>query len=114
MGISPFFNKGTNGADIHPRILNLAPDAPVVVKEFADSFVKTNLEKILLGLGITDLLLCGMMTQNCATHTAISKFAEKYKVSILADCCTTVDVMIHNIALHVHADSTRIPLVQSV
>lgn len=71
----------------------------------------TALEKTLSGLGATDLLVCGMMTQNCVTHTAISKSAEKYQVSILPDCCTTVDAMIHNIALH--AVSTRLPLVNS-
>ena len=109
MGIAPFFNKGTDGAKIHPRILEAAPDAPVVVKEFADSFVKTELEKTLSELGVTELLLCGMMTQNYVTHTAISKSAEKYKVCILPDCCTTVSEMIHNIALH--AVSTRVPLV---
>lgn len=47
-----------------------------------------------------------MMTQNCVTHMAISKAAEKYSVTILPDCCTTVDEMIHNIALH--AVSTRV------
>ena len=52
-----------------------------------------------------------MMTQNCVTHTAISKAAEKYAVTILPDCCTTVDAMIHNIALH--AVSTRVRLVPS-
>ena len=111
MGIAPFFNQGTDGAKIHPRILEVAPDAPIVVKEFADSFVATNLEEILSKLEITDLLICGMMTQNCVTHTAISKSAEKYKVCILPDCCTTVDEMIHNIALH--AVSTRVPLIKS-
>ena len=63
------------------------------------------------GIGATELLVCGMMTQNCVTHTAISKSAEKYKVSILSDCCTTVNEMIHNIALH--AVSTRVQLVAS-
>ena len=43
-GISPFFNEGTPGADVHPRILAAAPDAPVVVKAYADSFVDTTLE----------------------------------------------------------------------
>ena len=75
MGIAPFFNKGTEGAAIHPRILAAAAGAPVVVKEFADAFVKTNLEGTLSKAGITDLLVCGMMTQNCVTHTAISKAA---------------------------------------
>lgn len=109
MGIAPFFNQGTEGANIHPRILHAAPDAPVVVKKFADSFVETNLDEILTGLGITELFVCGMMTQNCVTHTAISKSAEKYRVTILPDCCTTIDEMIHNIALH--AVSTRVALV---
>lgn len=109
MGIAPFFNEGTTGADVHPRVLAAAPGAPIVIKEFADSFVNTSLESTLSQLGATELLVCGMMTQNCVTHTAISKSAEKYKVSILVDCCTTVNEMLHNIALH--AVSTRVPLV---
>ena len=36
---------------------------------------------------------------------------EGYKVSILADCCTSVDQMIHNIALN--AVSTRIPFLSN-
>ena len=110
-GIAPFFNRDSEGAEIHPRILESAPDAPVIVKGYADAFLKTALEQVLAGLGVTDLLVCGMMTQNCVTHTAISKSAEKYGVRILPDCCTTVDAMIHGIALN--AVSTRVPLVAS-
>ena len=80
----------------------------MVVKAFADSFHQTNLEETLAGLGVNELLLCGMMTQNCVTHTAISKSAEKYAVTVLTDCCTTVDQMIHLIALN--ALSTRVTL----
>lgn len=110
-GIAPFFNQGTDGVKIHPRLLAVAPEAPVVVKEHADSFFGTRLEETLSGLGVDELLVCGMMTQNCVTHTAISKSAEKYKVTVLTDCCTTVDEMLHNIALH--ALSTRVSLVAS-
>ena len=110
-GISPFFNQGSPGALVHPRILAAAPGAPVVITHFADSFVGTTLEATLAGLGVSELLVCGMMTQNCVTHTAISKSAEKYQVSILADCCTSVNEMLHNIALH--AVSTRMTLVAS-
>ncbi len=108
MGISPFFNKGSSGAEIHPDVIKVAPDSPVVVKEFADGFESTDLESILSSNSVDRLLVCGMMTQNCVTHTAISKAAEKYEVAILADCCTTIDEMIHNIALH--AVSTRVEL----
>jgi nicotinamidase-related amidase len=49
-----------------------------------------------------------MMTQNCVTHTAISRSAERYGVTILADACTTVSELLHLIALH--AVSTRTKL----
>ena len=107
-GIAPFFNAGTPGVDIHPEILAAAPDAPVVVKEYADSFHGTTLEQVLSGLGVDELLVCGMMTQNCVTHTAISRSAEKYKVTVLSDCCTTVSQILHLIALN--ALSTRVAL----
>lgn len=110
-GVGPFFHEGTAGADTHPRILAAAPTAPVVVKEFADSFEKTNLEETLTKLGVTELLVSGMMTQNCVTHTAISRAAEKYAVTILPDCCTTVSEVLHLIALH--AVSTRVKLLAS-
>lgn len=111
MGIAPFFNEGSSGAEIHPQILAAAAGAPVVVKQFADSFHQTTLEATLQQLGITDLLICGMMTQNCVTHTAISKAAEKYRVSVLVDGCTTVNELLHQIALH--ALSIRVALVPS-
>ena len=110
-GIAPFFNAGTTGVDIHPRILTAAPDGILITKAYADSFHHTALEETLSKLGVEELLVCGMMTQNCVTHTAISKAAEKYSVKILTDCCTTVNQMIHLIALN--AVSTRIELTES-
>ena len=107
-GIAPFFNAGSEGMAIHPRILAAAPQAPVVVKRAADSFHQTSLQATLDELGIHQLLLCGMMTQNCVTHTALSRAADKYEVAVLADCCTTVDQMLHAIALN--ALSIRVPL----
>jgi len=106
---APFFVKGTDGAKIHQKILDLVPDAPIVTKEYADSFFETNLEEILKKQDVTDLLVCGMMTQNCVTHTAVSKSAENYKVSVLGDCCSTVSDMINAIALR--AFVTRLPVI---
>lgn len=107
-GPAPFFNPGTKGAEVHPRLLAVCPKAPVVVKEFADGFVGTTLQQTLDSLEASELLVAGMMTQNCVTFTAISKSAEKYKVSVLSDCCTTVTELLHRIALR--ALSTRVEI----
>jgi len=108
-GMAPFFEKGSEGANIHPELMAICPYAEVIQKQHADSFYQTHLEKLLEKFDIDELLICGMMTQNCVTHTAISKKAEKYNVSIVEDCCTTTDTMIHKIALN--AASPRVPLV---
>ena len=105
---APFFNKGTLGVEIHPTILNAASNADIVEKNYADSFEQTNLEQVLQKHKITELLITGMMTQNCITHTAISKAADKYGVTIVMDCCATVDDMTNKIALK--AVSTRVNL----
>jgi len=110
-GTAPFFNAGTSGVDLHARILAAAPDAVVVTKAQADSFLNTALEKTLAELGANELLICGMMTQNCVTHTAISKAAEKYRVAVLGDCCASVSQIIHLIALK--ALAARVPVVES-
>lgn len=108
-GMAPFFNKDTDGASIHSDVLAAAPDAPVVVKHFADSFEGTTLHQTLQELGVDELILCGMMTQNCVTHTALSRRADDYKkVTVLTDVSTTVSEMLHVIALH--ALSTRVEL----
>ena len=105
---APFFNKRSVGVEIHPDILNLSADADIVEKSAADSFEQTNLEQVLATHQVTELLIAGMMTQNCITHTAISKAADKYDVTVIQDCCTTMDEMINKIALN--ALSTRVNL----
>lgn len=109
--VSALFNKGTFGAELNLRLKKAAPDAYIMEKAYADSFYQTNLDELLSKLKVTKLMVCGMMTQNCVTHTAISKTAEKYDVSILSDCCTTVSELIHNIALR--AVVTRLPVLTS-
>ena len=107
-GPSPFFNAGTEGVQIHPLLRAAAPDAPVVVKAHADSFLNTTLHATLAALGVDSLWLCGMMTHNCVTHTALSPQAQGYTVCVLEDLCTTVDPMIHAIALSALRDRVEV------
>lgn len=106
---SPLFRPGTPGAEIHPRILAAAADAPVVAKRHADGFHRTELAQVLAELGVTHLRIAGMMTQNCVAFTAVSRDAEPYEVSVLSNCVTTVDGNIQQFALQ--ALSTRVAVV---
>lgn len=108
---SPFFQPETEGVAIHRAIKAAAPEAKVVIKHFADSFEQTELHGLLSEAGIHEIILCGMMTQNCITHTALSKTAEQYHVKVIQDACTTVDGMIHGIAIN--ALSVRTELIDT-
>lgn len=103
-----FFVPGSEGVAIHPAVLAAAPGAPVVVKAYADSFHETTLAATLEALGAEELLICGMMTQNCVAHTALSRGAEPYPVTVLVDACTTLDERVHRFALS--ALSTRVSM----
>lgn len=107
-GPGPFFSRGTAGAEIHPRILQAAPNATIITKQQADSFHGTPLKAHLDQLGTKELLLAGMMTHNCITHTALSKDAETYSVKVLAPATTTVSEVVHQLALH--ALAVRLPV----
>jgi len=105
---APFFVRGSDGAALHPAIAAAAPGAPIVVKQQADSFRDTTLAATLDQLGARELIVCGMMTQNCVTHTAISKTAEAYDITVLGDVCTTVSEPIHLIALSALSPRVRV------
>ncbi len=110
-GTAPFFNEGTEGAALHPAVRAAAPDAPVIVKRFADSFERTTLHETLQRLGVDALVLCGMMTHNCVTHTALSRQADHYRsVTVLKDACSTVNPLMNAIAFN--ALSTRVTLAE--
>ena len=111
---APFFVEGSVGVSLNKVLLESAPDAPVVIKKHADSFLNTNLQKLLSEREINELLLCGMMTQNCVTHTALSKSAENYTITVLSDCCSSVDEMVHAIAINALADRVSVVSVDDV
>ncbi|EGR0287049.1 cysteine hydrolase [Vibrio cholerae] len=104
LGSAPFFNTNTEGAELHPKLVAAVPEGIVVVKAHADSFLNTDLAEYLQRFGVRQLYLCGMMTQNCVTHTALSPQAAPYQVRVLPQTCSSVDAMVHGIALHALSD----------
>ena len=92
------FVAGGAGVAIRPAILAAAGDAPVVTKRFADAFQDTDLASHLAASD--DLLICGMMTQNCVVFTALSRAADGRKVLVVGDLCTAPVEVVHKVALN--------------
>lgn len=86
-------------------------DKPLVQKRHVDSFLNTNLLEILQENGTQKVDICGIMTQNCVTHTALSPLAKDYKIRVLSSLCTAPTELIHQIALGALADRAWIEVV---
>ena len=93
----PIFAAGTPGTEIRDAVLTAAGDAPVVTKNYADSFQDTDLMAHLAG--VDSLLICGMMTQNCVAFTAMSELTGGREVTVVSDLCAAPSQLVHLVAL---------------
>ncbi|WP_299817245.1 isochorismatase family protein [uncultured Roseibium sp.] len=104
--LTGLFAAGASGTAIRPAILAAAGEAPVVVKQVADAFQDTDLSGYLEG--VTELLICGMMTQNCVVFTAMSRSADPFDVTVIGDLCAAPTEAVHKIALNALASKLRV------
>jgi nicotinamidase-related amidase len=70
-----------------------------VVKPRYSAFDHTPLELVLRELEIERILLAGTATEMCVIQTAIDAKEEGFKVTILADACSTTDERMEALAL---------------
>ncbi|ART68809.1 cysteine hydrolase [Mycobacterium dioxanotrophicus] len=64
-------------------------DEPVVVKQFPNSFVQTELDERLKALGASNLVLAGFMTHMCVNSTARGAFSLGYAPTVVAAATAT-------------------------
>ncbi|MHC5784914.1 cysteine hydrolase family protein [Pseudomonas idahonensis] len=88
---APFFTPGSEGAHLHPKVLNRA-DEPVVLKHFVNSFRETELQAILQQQGIDELVIVGNMSHMCVEGTARAAADLGYPVKVIHDACATLDL----------------------
>ncbi|MEN4399767.1 cysteine hydrolase family protein [Mycolicibacterium senegalense] len=84
---SPYDIEGESGA----IVASVAPreGEPVVVKQFPNSFVQTDLDDRLKGLGASNLVLAGFMTHMCVNSTARGAFNLGYAPTVVAAATAT-------------------------
>lgn len=68
------------------------PGEPVVVKNYPNAFVATDLDARLKEAGITDLVLAGFMTHMCVNSTARGAFNLGYRPTVVASATATRDL----------------------
>jgi len=88
---APFFKQGTDAVQIHESVAP-AQGEPVIIKNFPNSFLKTNLKEMLDVKGIEEVTVVGAMSHMCidATTRAASDFG--YKTTVVHDACATRDL----------------------
>ncbi|MET4049066.1 MULTISPECIES: isochorismatase family protein [unclassified Rhodococcus (in: high G+C Gram-positive bacteria)] len=78
-------------ADIGQIVERVAPrgDESVIVKNYPNSFVSTDLDERLRALGVENLLLAGFMTHMCVNSTARGAFSLGYSPTVVASTTAT-------------------------
>jgi nicotinamidase-related amidase len=102
---APFFTPGSEGAQLHPKVLNRA-DEPVVLKHFVNSFRETELQAILDHQGIEQLVVVGSMSHMCVDGVVRAAADLGYGVTVIHDACATLDLEFNGVvvpAAQVHA-----------
>lgn len=71
-------------ASVQPR-----EGEPIISKQTPGSFKNTLLQKLLKDKGISELVICGMMSQMCVDTTTREAFDLDYKCTVIHDACAT-------------------------
>ena len=90
--------KGTEGAVIIKELKPHKEDY-VVSKTNYSCFYKTTLDKLLNKLGITHLILTGVVTNICILYTTAEAYMRGYKVTIPKNCVAALTKNEHQFAL---------------
>jgi len=79
--------------------LKAGENNPIIAKNTYSAFFETGLEKRLRDMGVTDLVIGGVMTNLCCETTARDAFVRNFRVFFLADGTSTVSQEFHLAAL---------------
>ncbi|MDR2919597.1 MAG: cysteine hydrolase [Tannerella sp.] len=98
---STFFIPDTKGAEIHPNVAPLHEEK-VIIKHYPNSFRETDLLDYLRSEGITELVVCGMMTHMCVDATVRAAKDYGFNCTLIADACATRTLVVSGETVKAH------------
>lgn len=98
IAVQAFLQKSW-GAKIVKDVKPLPNEIILEGKRGLDAFYSTNLDFILRQLDIRSVAICGFLTNCCVESTVRTAYEKGYDVSTLNDCCATLSMEEHNMAL---------------
>ncbi len=99
--LRPFLKKGDfeSGAWGHELAGELAPVTAAVEKVAYSAFYMSRLEWVLARMGISDLIVCGIVTNGGVASTVRDAHVRGFHVSVLEDGCAAFDPATHQTAI---------------
>ncbi len=86
--------KGTKGVEIYPK-LKPRKKEKVILKHRYSAFYNTDLELYLRGLGVSDVIITGVLTNVCCESTARDAFFRDFRVFFVADATASSEPEFH-------------------
>jgi len=83
--------EGSLGTEIHSG-LDVHEEDIVITKHRYSAFVGTDLEMVLRGLGIENVVIAGVLTNACCESTARDAMYKGFRVFFLSDLTATFDI----------------------
>ncbi|HHT9130389.1 MAG TPA: cysteine hydrolase family protein [Candidatus Brocadiaceae bacterium] len=94
----PHAVKGTEGAKVIKQLKPHKNDYKVAKTSYS-CFYKTSLAKLLKKLGITHLIITGVVTNICVLYTAADAYMRGYRITIPQNCVAALTRVEHQFAL---------------
>jgi len=85
---------GTKGAEVIDELKPL-PKEKIIYKHRYSAFYNTDLEIYLRGLGVTDLIITGIMTGICCESTVRDAFFRDFRVFVIGDATAAGEEELH-------------------
>lgn len=95
----PHCIRGTEEAKIIPELASYLDHGTLIETVTYSAFYETDLHRRLQGLGVEELIFCGVCTDICVLHTAADAYFRGYRIAVRRDGVASFDPDAHRFGL---------------